>query len=81
VTPDGGISSAFYTLTIAALLLVGWLVFRYADAARTWKGTAESKSTLSDARKKRWATLWPAIFAVTVLVGLVAIVITTGASG
>jgi hypothetical protein len=72
---------AFYTLTIAALLLVGWLVFRYADAARTWKGTAESKTALSDARKKRWATLWPAVFAVTVLVGLVAIIITTGASG
>jgi hypothetical protein len=71
LTPDGGISSAFFTLTISALLLGGWLLFRYVDTARTWKGIAELKSGLSDARKKRWATLWPAVLAVVVLLGVV----------
>jgi heme/copper-type cytochrome/quinol oxidase subunit 2 len=71
LTPDGGISSAFFTLTISALLLGGWFIFRYADTSRTWKGIAELKSGLSDARKKRWATLWPAVLAVVVLLGVV----------
>jgi hypothetical protein len=81
VTPDGGISSGLYTLTIAALLLGSWFVFRYADTARIWKGIAELKVAFKGAKKVRWATLWPAVLAVTVLLGLVAIVITTGASG
>jgi hypothetical protein len=31
---------------------------------------AESKAALGDARKKRWATLWPALIAVVVLFGV-----------
>jgi hypothetical protein len=76
LTPDDGTSSAFFTLTISALLLGGWLVFRYADTARTRKGMAESKAALGDARKKRWATLWPALIAVVVLFGVVVALMT-----
>ena len=81
MTPDGGTSSSLYTLTIVALLLGGWLVFKYADTARIWKGIAELKTALREARKKRWATVWPTVFAVAVLLGLVAVVITAGATG
>jgi hypothetical protein len=76
LTRDGGISSAFFTLTISALLLGGWLLFRYVDTARSWKGIAELKSGLSDARKKRWATLWPAVLALVVLFGVLAALVT-----
>lgn len=67
---DGGVSSAFFTLTISALLLGSWLLFRYTDAARNWKGIAESRTALRSARKQRWATLWPAVLAIVVLLGV-----------
>jgi hypothetical protein len=76
VTPDGGISSGLYTLTIAALLLVGWLVFRYADTARIWKRIAELKVAFKGAKKERWAALWPAVLAVVVLFGVVVALVT-----
>jgi hypothetical protein len=76
MTSDGAISSAFFTLSISALLLGGWLVFRYADTARTWKGMGESKAALGAARKKRWAALWPAVLAVVVLFGVVVALVT-----
>jgi len=76
LTSDGAISSAFFTLSISALLLGGWLVFRYADTARTWKGMGESKAALGAARKKRWAALWPAVLAVVVLFGVVVALVT-----
>lgn len=80
LTPDGGISSAFFALTISALLLGGWFVFRYADSARAWKGVAEAKTALGEARKKRWATLWPALIAVVVLFGVL-VALMSGQSG
>ena len=70
LTPDGGISSAFFTLTTSALLLGGWLFFRYTETSRIWKGIAEQKTALGTARKKRWATLGPAALAIVVLLGV-----------
>lgn len=81
VTAEGAVSSLLYAVTIASLLLGSWLVFKYADTARAWKGVGELKAALQKDRKRRWATLGPAVVAVAVLLGLVAIVITTGASG
>jgi hypothetical protein len=76
LTSDGAISSAFFTLSISALLLVGWLVFRYADTARIWKRIAELKVAFKGAKKERWAALWPAVLAVVVLFGVVVALVT-----
>jgi hypothetical protein len=76
-TSEGGMSaSAVCTLVIVAVLLGGWLFFRYAETSRIWKGISESKAGLSNARRRRWATLWPAVLAVVVLFGVVVALMT-----
>jgi H+/Cl- antiporter ClcA len=79
VTPEGAVSSSLYAVTIASLLLVGWLLFKYVDTARAWKGVGELKAALQKDRKRRWATLGPVVIAVAVLLGL--LVVMAGAFG
>jgi hypothetical protein len=76
VTAEGAASSSLYAVTIASLLLGSWLVFKYADTARAWKGVGELKAALQKDRKRRWATLGPVVLAVVVLIGVVVALMT-----